>query len=103
MGEDLYAVLNISRDADFADIRSAYRRAALAVHPDKGGCAEDFLLVAKAFEVLSHDASRAAYDRRFRRASRRSRRAPCSTPDRIGRFGSCCASSATQVSVKVPR
>ena len=37
-----YSVLGVSPDASFADIRSAFKRKALMVHPDKGGSTEDF-------------------------------------------------------------
>eukprot|EP00929_Paragymnodinium_shiwhaense_P044412 TRINITY_DN22796_c0_g1_i2.p1 TRINITY_DN22796_c0_g1~~TRINITY_DN22796_c0_g1_i2.p1 ORF type:complete len:559 (-),score=93.47 TRINITY_DN22796_c0_g1_i2:340-2016(-) len=60
---DLYTVLHITRDADFAAIRSAYRQAALTTHPDKGGSAEAFRLVALAFQTLSNESKRASYDR----------------------------------------
>ncbi len=61
---DPYAVLRVSPTADFAAIRSAYRRAALLAHPDKGGTAEMFRLVCSAFETLSRVRERAAFDRR---------------------------------------
>ena len=61
---DLYAVLDVSPQATFADIRTAYRKAALHSHPDKGGSEEAFLNVSLAFEVLSSESSRAKYDRR---------------------------------------
>lgn len=61
--EDLYAVLGVERHADFACIRSAYRRAALLAHPDKGGSETAFHRLLVAFETLSHMARRAAYDR----------------------------------------
>eukprot|EP00928_Gymnodinium_smaydae_P041598 TRINITY_DN2812_c0_g1_i2.p1 TRINITY_DN2812_c0_g1~~TRINITY_DN2812_c0_g1_i2.p1 ORF type:complete len:550 (+),score=64.67 TRINITY_DN2812_c0_g1_i2:57-1706(+) len=54
---DLYAVLGVDEGSDFSAIRTAYKRAALAAHPDKGGTAERFRLVAHAFEVLSRKAS----------------------------------------------
>lgn len=59
----LYKVLNISVDADINEIRTAYRRAALRTHPDKGGSEECFKLVTVAFETLSNTASREAYDK----------------------------------------
>jgi curved DNA-binding protein CbpA len=60
--KDLYAVLNISPLASPSDIPSAYRRAALLAHPDKGGSAEEFQLVTQAFEILSCASSRKLFD-----------------------------------------
>ena len=51
MRHNLYGLLGIPRDADDSLIRSAYRRRALATHPDKGGLASEFVEVVEAFEV----------------------------------------------------
>eukprot|EP00747_Dinoflagellata_sp_TGD_P178723 gnl/TRDRNA2_/TRDRNA2_28189_c0_seq2.p1 gnl/TRDRNA2_/TRDRNA2_28189_c0~~gnl/TRDRNA2_/TRDRNA2_28189_c0_seq2.p1 ORF type:complete len:494 (+),score=93.43 gnl/TRDRNA2_/TRDRNA2_28189_c0_seq2:69-1550(+) len=64
----LYGLLGVRRDADDSLIRSAYRRRALATHPDKGGQAALFLEVVHAFEVLSDRGKRAAYDDELYRA-----------------------------------
>eukprot|EP00746_Dinoflagellata_sp_MGD_P125553 gnl/MRDRNA2_/MRDRNA2_60322_c0_seq1.p1 gnl/MRDRNA2_/MRDRNA2_60322_c0~~gnl/MRDRNA2_/MRDRNA2_60322_c0_seq1.p1 ORF type:complete len:547 (+),score=123.24 gnl/MRDRNA2_/MRDRNA2_60322_c0_seq1:294-1934(+) len=60
--KDFYAVLNISPVAPSAEIASAYRRAALLAHPDKGGSEEAFQLVTCAFETLACSRSRELYD-----------------------------------------
>ncbi|CAK0811335.1 unnamed protein product, partial [Prorocentrum cordatum] len=52
-GGDPYATLNVRADASAEELRTAYRRAALSAHPDKGGSAEAFHGVAAAFEALS--------------------------------------------------
>lgn len=65
---DFYALLGVSSSATFTEIRGAYRRAALRTHPDKGGDSTAFQLVAVAFDTLSHEPLRAAYDRRRARA-----------------------------------
>ena len=58
-----YDVLGISRDAGAADVRRAYRKRALATHPDKtNGASEAFLAVGEAFRVLSDRGLREAYD-----------------------------------------
>ncbi|CAE8633104.1 unnamed protein product [Polarella glacialis] len=62
IGQTLYGLLDVCRDADNAQIRSAYRRQALLTHPDKGGTAAEFLEVVEAFEVLSDAGRRTAYD-----------------------------------------
>ena len=61
--DSYYATLSISPTATDAEIKRAYRKAAIASHPDKGGDAEKFKAVAEAFEVLSDANKRAAYDR----------------------------------------
>lgn len=61
--QNLYKVLNVGTSADEAEIRRAYRIAALHTHPDKeGGSKEAFHAVAVAFEVLSCPSARTAYD-----------------------------------------
>ena len=58
-----YDVLGISRDAGAADVRRAYRKKALATHPDKtNGESGAFLAVGEAFRVLSDPGLREAYD-----------------------------------------
>ena len=57
-----YEALNVSSSAAEAELRSAYRRQALATHPDKGGTPEAFRLVVAAFETLTDPVRRAAYD-----------------------------------------
>ncbi|CAE7364554.1 DNAJ1 [Symbiodinium necroappetens] len=66
---NLYTALGVSVSAGEADIRSAYRRRALATHPDKGGSAEAFRLVVKAFETLADPGRREAHDRELERAT----------------------------------
>mmetsp|Transcript_84252 Transcript_84252/g.272360 ORF Transcript_84252/g.272360 Transcript_84252/m.272360 type:complete len:604 (+) Transcript_84252:3-1814(+) len=62
-----YEVLGIGPKACDAEVRSAYRRQALATHPDKGGAAEVFHVVLQAFETLGDPTRRAEYDRSLQR------------------------------------
>jgi molecular chaperone DnaJ len=63
---DYYEVLGVSRNASADEIRKAYRRLARQYHPDvnKSPDAEArFKEINEAYEVLSDDQKRAAYDR----------------------------------------
>ena len=63
---DHYEVLGIARDADADAIKAAYRRMAMRHHPDRSDDPESearFKEAKEAYEVLSNDARRAAYDR----------------------------------------
>lgn len=58
-----YDLLNIDINASGADLRKAFRSAALRAHPDKeGGSKEAFHAIALAFEVLSCSTTRSIYD-----------------------------------------
>jgi len=64
---DYYDILGISRDADQAAIKKAYRKLALKYHPDKNPGDEEaenkFKEAAEAYEILSDENKRAQYDR----------------------------------------
>ncbi|HWE61827.1 MAG TPA: J domain-containing protein [Chloroflexota bacterium] len=64
---DLYALLEVKPDASAEQIRRAYRRGALACHPDKHPddqqAAERFVLITQARDVLLDPQLRVAYDR----------------------------------------
>lgn len=48
-----HAVLGVEPGATSTQIRAAYKRRALATHPDQGGSDEAFRAVQRAYEVLS--------------------------------------------------
>jgi molecular chaperone DnaJ len=64
---DYYEVLGVSRDADGAELKSAYRRLALQYHPDRNPgtpeAEEKFKEASEAYAVLSDPEKRARYDR----------------------------------------
>jgi curved DNA-binding protein CbpA len=62
---DPYIELGVARQASGEEIARAYRRAARASHPDRGGggSAERFQAVTDAYEVLRDPRRRAVYDR----------------------------------------
>jgi molecular chaperone DnaJ len=64
--KDFYKELGVSSDAKQADIKSAYRRLASELHPDKNpnnlSAAERFKAVSEAYSVLSDEAKRKEYD-----------------------------------------
>ncbi len=64
---DYYAELGIGRDADEKEVRSAFRRLARQHHPDLNPgderAEERFKRVNEAYEVLSDDEKRKAYDK----------------------------------------
>jgi molecular chaperone DnaJ len=64
---DYYELLGVARDADAADIKRAYRQAAVKNHPDRNpgdtGAEERFKQCAEAYQVLSDPEKRSIYDR----------------------------------------
>jgi molecular chaperone DnaJ len=63
---DYYKVLDVARDAPEAEIKKAYRRLAMKLHPDRNpgdkNAEEQFKEAKEAYEVLSDTNKRAAYD-----------------------------------------
>lgn len=64
---DYYEVLGVKKDVDAAELKKAYRRVAMKFHPDRNPddpkAEEKFKEANEAYEVLSDENKRAAYDR----------------------------------------
>jgi len=64
---DYYDVLGLSKGADSAEIKKAYRKLAVEFHPDKNqgdsAAEEKFKEIAESYSILSNDEKRAKYDR----------------------------------------
>lgn len=71
MASNCYDVLGVSRDSTVEDIKKAFKKAALAHHPDKGGDAEKFKECNAAVETLTDERKRSAYDSALVRAHSR--------------------------------
>ncbi|PYT01172.1 MAG: hypothetical protein DMF63_04285 [Acidobacteria bacterium] len=67
-----YETLKVTQKASKTEIKSAYRRLARELHPDKNNGSEEtaraFAVIAEAYEVLSNARERAAYDKRILQA-----------------------------------
>lgn len=63
---DYYEVLNVTRDASKDEIKKAYRKLAVQYHPDRNPnnaeAEERFKEATDAYEILSNDSKRQAYD-----------------------------------------
>ncbi|CAK9064252.1 unnamed protein product [Durusdinium trenchii] len=89
MGQNFYAVLCISQSANVDEIRQAFKRRALEVHPDKGGSKESFHRVYQAFETLADAERRQSYDIRL-----------CSSEDKLARVAQKAKSTETAMAPK---
>ncbi|XP_065849828.1 chaperone protein dnaJ 49-like [Euphorbia lathyris] len=63
--KDFYDILGLEKSCSVEDVRKAYRKLSLKVHPDKNkapGAEEAFKAVSKAFQCLNNEESRKKYD-----------------------------------------
>jgi DnaJ-class molecular chaperone len=59
---ELYNVLGVEKGADERQIKKAYFDLAKKHHPDKGGDAEEFKKIQRAYDILSNSDKRSYYD-----------------------------------------
>jgi DnaJ family protein A protein 2 len=57
-----YEALGVEKSASEAEIKKAYKKAAMQHHPDRGGDEHKFKEVTEAYEILSDPQKRRAYD-----------------------------------------
>ena len=69
MAQKSYDVLLVDQTATLDEIKLAFKRRALQVHPDKGGSKEEFQLVYQAFETLVDPKVRRKYDHQARQST----------------------------------
>lgn len=62
MGKTLYKILGVKKSAKAAEIKAAHRALVQKHHPDKGGNAESFLEIDRAYKVLRDKDRRKRYD-----------------------------------------
>ncbi len=64
-----YDILKVSPEASKAEIKSAYRRLAHKLHPDRNNGSEEtalkFAAIAEAYEILGNSKERVKYDRKM--------------------------------------
>ncbi len=87
MEKNYYLILSVGPEATLEEIKSAYRRRALELHPDVShSSSEPFLELQEAYAVLSDPGRREAYDERAAEVPGKVRGGePRETPTRIGR------------------
>ena len=93
MARSFYDVLRVDRNATLDEIKLAFKKQALQVHPDKGGSKEAFHLVYQALETLSDPETRRHYDHRLKsnipsgrsaKSHKRASERPSSVPRNFG-------------------
>ena len=62
MSKDYYDILGVSKGADAAEIKTAFRKKAHEHHPDKGGEEAKFKEINEAYQVLGNEQKRKQYD-----------------------------------------
>ena len=58
-----YEILGVDKKATMEEIKKAYRKKAIKMHPDKGGDQEEFQKLQQAYDVLFDKDKREIYDK----------------------------------------
>ena len=59
---DYYSILGVPKDASDKDLKSAYKKASMQHHPDRGGNEETFKQINEAYSTLKDPQKRGMYD-----------------------------------------
>ena len=63
---DLYKILHVDKNSSHEEIKKAYRKASMKHHPDRGGNAEEFKKINRAYEILGDEIKKNDYDMKSR-------------------------------------
>ena len=63
---ELYKILNVKQTSSQEEIKKAYRKASMKHHPDRGGNAEEFKKINRAYEILGDEIKKNEYDMKSR-------------------------------------
>lgn len=61
--KNYYRILGLNIDAEYEEIKAAYRILAQHCHPDKGGNNAEFILIKEAYDILSNPHTKRNYDK----------------------------------------
>lgn len=84
---EFYEILGVPKDATAKQIKRAFMKIAAKEHPDKGGDPEKFKAASEAYETLSDEKKRKAYDRGGKEAVEREGQGGGGGPDLASMFG----------------
>jgi len=64
INENYYIILGVNHNSTKEEIKKSYYKLSFTHHPDKGGDAETFDFIKRAYDVLYNDEKRSLYDKR---------------------------------------
>uniref|UniRef100_A0A7S1CKG2 J domain-containing protein n=1 Tax=Bicosoecida sp. CB-2014 TaxID=1486930 RepID=A0A7S1CKG2_9STRA len=84
---EMYEILGVDKDATTKQIKRAFMKIAAKEHPDKGGDADKFKAASEAYEILSDEKKRKAYDAGGKEGVERAAQGGGGGPDLASMFG----------------